>query len=699
VLLPAAIFGTLHHLAPFVLVRGIASRLDQPGRKTVSTNRMMVGAPIYLLWYMAVGWWMFGYFATWFMVTWMIAAPFLGVLALSYWRRAGRTVSLLWHQVRVTLRRGSLDKLRQQEADLREKLKTLADEYDAVAPRPETELRRSKKGAIAWAASLALRLLILATIFWFGRYWFFDKPLSEGGLDLTTFSEPQLSDQLDADEKTLESLIDGIANLEKAAIQLNDDFEAGKRSYTNQRDNDDVRELMRRYIAFRQGLLRIIWKYQRSQHSGGFQNEPLRARAFLVGFTSAAVLKEVGLKFVRMFDKSPVAVAKLNEPEPNWGIPAGLYDTIRRNLASPKNSHMFDAAQRFYHEDQMQELFEKHDLRSSAAHRRFHTAIAGAEESIQELDPSLLEKIAVVALADLGRLFFQVQYETQSAVSTWIGDFKIREPRDGESLIDKEQLQQLGKLLEPGDILLERRNWYLSNAFLPGYWPHGAIYVGTAEDIKRLGLSENEHVQKHWGKFSSKDHEYVIIEAISEGVIFSSLQHSIGAADSVAVLRPNVSDEEKKDAIIRAFSFAGRPYDFEFDFTTTDMLVCTEVVYRAYGGNSGPIDFPLEKIMGRWTMPAINLVRKFDEEYETDDAQFTFVAFIDGDEATGTSTFPTDVKTFRKTLDRPASSFLQGQRPYVLKSISPLGWVLISLTVLCGFVGIGTKLVAKIRSV
>jgi hypothetical protein len=311
------------------------------------------------------------------------------------------------------------------------------------------------------------------------------------------------------------------------------------------------------------------------------------------------------------------------------------------------------------------------------------------------LNQSLPQRVAEVAVDDMRGLLKRVQYQTQSAVSTWIGDFKIRQPRGGDSLIGEKQLAQLAKVLQPGDVLLERRNWYLSNAFLPGYWPHGAIYVGTAEDLRERRLDQNEHVRRHWEKFTSKDdegHEHVIIEAISEGVVFSSLEHSIGGADSVAVLRPKVSEAEKNEAIARAFSFALRPYDFEFDFETTDMLVCTEVVYRSYGGNSGEIQFPLEQIMGRTTMPAINLVQKFDDECGTDAAQFEFVAFVRGDELTGKAEFLTDVEAFRATRDMHASSFLQASDPYSLRSIGPLGWLLLALTALAAIVQAATML-------
>ncbi|NQU23556.1 MAG: 1-acyl-sn-glycerol-3-phosphate acyltransferase [Candidatus Nealsonbacteria bacterium] len=700
-LLIPALAGTLHHLVPFVLTRQLGARLlDQPGRKTIATNRMIVGVPLYLIWYAAVAWWTFGYFAAWFAWTWMILAPVFGVIAIHYWRNAGRTARLLWQQLRVTVYRGTLKQLREEESGIRRQLDELAKEYAKRSPRDETETPPPPKRRWPRMVSGALAVLLIAAAAWVGKYALFDDPLSGNGLDLGNVSEARLKTLLRADEKALVHLIDGIDKLETDAVQISREFADGQRSYTKQEDDDDVRELLRRYVTYRQALLRIIWKYQQY---ADVDNEGLRLRTFLLDFTAASVLYEASAKYVDLFAKSRAAIAKLNEAEPNWGIPPGLYDTVRHNLASPQNIKMFELARRYYHQKHVQDLFATHKLSESAPYDRFHSAISDAEQTIRKIDDSVSERIIEVAVADLGRLFHDVQYETQSAVSTWIGDFKIREPRMGESLIDDDQLARLAKVLQPGDVLLERRNWYLSNAFLPGYWPHGAVYVGTTDDLRGLGLDQNPHVREHWDEFAAADdegHKHVIIEAISEGVIFSSLEHSIGGADSVAVIRPNVPEDEKKEAIARAFSFAGRPYDFEFDFETTDVLVCTEVVFRSYGANSGRISFPLQEIMGRQTMPAINLVRKFNEEYGTDDAQFEFVAMIDGDEQSGTSEFITrkDVAVFRDTANRPASSFLQGSRTYALRSIGPLGWVLLSMTILSGLAVVGSTFSRRIRA-
>src|SRR6185295_18850463 len=63
----------------------------------------------------------------------------------------------------------------------------------------------------------------------------------------------------------------------------------------------------------------------------------------------------------------------------------------------------------------------------------------------------------------------------QAGVSEWMGDTKVY--RVSRSLISQERIKQLQPTLSPGDVFLERREWYMSNIGLPGFWSHAALYL------------------------------------------------------------------------------------------------------------------------------------------------------------------------------------------------------------------------------
>ncbi|MBI4833879.1 MAG: hypothetical protein HY811_03540 [Planctomycetes bacterium] len=239
-------------------------------------------------------------------------------------------------------------------------------------------------------------------------------------------------------------------------------------------------------------------------------------------------------------------------------------------------------------------------------------------------------------------------YDGQSVIATFLGDTKLT---DREPFISMEQIAELKTKLKPGDILLERRNWFLSNPFLPGFWPHAALYIGTIDDLKPLGGTENPAIQKHleaYLKKSADGHTYTIIEALSEGVVLNTLEHSMHA-DYVAVLRPKATKEEIGLAITRAFENLGKPYDFNFDFDDRTKLVCTQVVWLSY---EGIIDFKTKRVMGRNTMPAVEIARKYVTEKDTPAKELDFILFLDA-KPDATGAYFAGEEEFCKTINRP----------------------------------------------
>ncbi len=128
-----ALLGTIHHIVPFVIVRRISHSMDQPGRATTSTHKMLVGIPIYTLWLAGVTTALW-FYEPWIAWAWLVIAPFAGALSLHYWRQARGVAILLYHEARVTLQRPKLLELRSQLAALRERITRMSDDFEKISP-------------------------------------------------------------------------------------------------------------------------------------------------------------------------------------------------------------------------------------------------------------------------------------------------------------------------------------------------------------------------------------------------------------------------------------------------------------------------------------------------------------------------------------------------------------------------------------
>ncbi len=152
--------------------------------------------------------------------------------------------------------------------------------------------------------------------------------------------------------------------------------------------------------------------------------------------------------------------------------------------------------------------------------------------------------------------------------------------------------EDLAASLQAGDILLERTPFRLTDSFIPGYWGHAALWVGTEAELQDLGIWNDPLVQPDQDLIRSGRR---VVEALRSGVQLNTLDRFLNV-DDVAVLRfAGLGPEEKARDILQALRQLGKHYDFNFDVETRDRLGCAELVYHAYGQT----DWPTRHWLGR----------------------------------------------------------------------------------------------------
>lgn len=188
----------------------------------------------------------------------------------------------------------------------------------------------------------------------------------------------------------------------------------------------------------------------------------------------------------------------------------------------------------------------------------------------------------LVCVIITGAYFFHTSnhflYRYKSTLYAWAGDTSII--LDHRSPVGVYQMDIIKNRLEPGDILLTRRNGYISNFFIPGYWTHSAIYVGDFRQVSDFH-SAFESLLVSGGDAPADNGGLFVIEALSEGIKIRPLEESMDI-DALMVLRPRLKTRDIHKAIANAFQQLGKPYDYNFDFNTTDKVACTELIFHSF---------------------------------------------------------------------------------------------------------------------
>jgi uncharacterized protein YycO len=147
--------------------------------------------------------------------------------------------------------------------------------------------------------------------------------------------------------------------------------------------------------------------------------------------------------------------------------------------------------------------------------------------------------------------------------------------------------------LQPGDVLLEKTPFRLTDRFIPGHWGHVAVWVGDDATVATLGVWDDPAAAVHRTQIEAGRG---VCEALRDGVQLNPLARFLDI-DDLCVLRP-VDGSRTREHLQLALRQLGKAYDFNFDVETTDRIVCSELVYTAYTG----IDWPTSTMLGRHTI-------------------------------------------------------------------------------------------------
>ncbi len=160
---------------------------------------------------------------------------------------------------------------------------------------------------------------------------------------------------------------------------------------------------------------------------------------------------------------------------------------------------------------------------------------------------------------------------------------------------DKAQEKEITDKLKALDVLFEKTPFRLTDRFIPGFFGHNAIWSGSEEELKELGVWE--HLNEEFQKGVREGRR--VIEALRPGVQFNTFRHFMDIDDFAAMRMRDCEEGEspwkdgkdsidclnkalKKEYLIAAFDQVGKDYDFAFDVNTEETIVCSELLYRTF---------------------------------------------------------------------------------------------------------------------
>lgn len=397
---------------------------------------------------------------------------------------------------------------------------------------------------------------------------------------------------------------------------------AEARGYYDPLEDERLRDSFANYLAVRISLWQMIGAMRphfKSVSRQG-QNAQLNAdecRAFAIAFCGAEIIVRTGEYLIGLARERDIVWQKLDEAEMRYGLARKSFTRLYRQLTSAYRMSGFYRARDYYdaHKAQLLASLEGENFSAVAQIlQQLNLPEASRGDHLRRYRRFVNFSLRRRSLSTGRKTMFALFEATGSDIA----ELKIPLVKTigAQKRVNADVITELKPYLRAGDVIITRHDDAMSNLFLPGFWPHGALYIGEAEVRRALNIPVMPDKSAH-NQANRTGRAINILEAKKDGVLLRSIEETLNV-DAFVVLRPRLSQAQIAKALSRGISHAGKLYDFVFDFAMSERLVCTEVIYRSYHG-IGSIDFTLSTKAGRKCLSAEDLLNQAlgNEWFET----------------------------------------------------------------------------------
>jgi uncharacterized protein YycO len=387
------------------------------------------------------------------------------------------------------------------------------------------------------------------------------------------------------------------------AIRLYYELEAGKkRGPLSGRDLQRLNEgaaalLEQRAALFRVALAHECWVSKAPDDRP--EEGDIQRAGVLISLSAALILYDNYLSAITLFRKDPGLRQHINRPDRGFALDANELRRADGIFDSPEVRRRVRQAIEWYgRHGKAESRFEGYAYlyQSIAQSPSFH--FVRKRRPFYVLG-RIFEVFGEYALDTLVNLKDGGSHFTSLLFGNTVG---LVETRRGRLYARPAVERELREKLRAGDILLEKTPFRLTDAFIPGHWGHAAVWVGTEEELRGLGLWEHPVVRPHHDAILAG---HGVAEALRSGVELNTLAHFMNV-DDLAVLRRAAPPQASAPAVLQALRQIGKDYDFNFNAETTDRIFCSKLVYLAHGD----IDWPTSRILGRFTVSPDDIAQR-----------------------------------------------------------------------------------------